>query len=216
MASGPPVCSGFRSSGFVSGLLCVWLLIKENIWTFPLGLLYSVVTVVVMYNTQLYADVLLNFYYVLMNAYGWFFWIRGGQTRRSEVDELMVAWLPRPQWRSVVLISTSGIIAMGWYFDTFTNAAFAYADSFTTILSFVAMWMSARKYLDSWILWFIVFVLPEIMRFYDFSCSKYIFRATSIALSSGTNAPNSIQHIIEVAIHFILNILLFLITYLIN
>ena len=111
-------------TGFVSGLLCVWLLIKENIWTFPLGLLYSVVTVVVMYNTQLYADVLLNFYYVLMNAYGWFFWIRGGQTRRSEVDELMVAWLPRPQWRSVVLISTGGVIAMGWYFDTFTIDAF--------------------------------------------------------------------------------------------
>jgi len=150
-------------TGFVSGLLCVWLLIKENIWTFPLGLLYSVVTVVVMYNTQLYADVLLNFYYVLMNAYGWFFWIRGGQTRRSEVDELMVAWLPRPQWRSVVLISTSGIIAMGWYFDTFTNAAFAYADSFTTILSFVAMWMSARKYLDSWILWFIVNVVSVVL-----------------------------------------------------
>ena len=150
-------------TGFVSGLLCVWLLIKENIWTFPLGLLYSVVTVVVMYNTQLYADVLLNFYYVLMNAYGWFFWIRGGQTRRSEVDELMVAWLPRPQWRSVVLISTGGVIAMGWYFDTFTNAAFAYADSFTTILSFVAMWMSARKYLDSWILWFIVNVVSVVL-----------------------------------------------------
>ncbi|MEE2784613.1 MAG: nicotinamide riboside transporter PnuC [Pseudomonadota bacterium] len=150
-------------TGFVSGLLCVWLLIRENIWTFPLGLLYSVVTVVVMYNTQLYADVLLNFYYVVMNAYGWFFWIRGGQTRRSEADELMVTWLPRRQWTSVVVVSISGIIVMGWYFDTFTNAAFAYADSFTTILSFVAMWMSARKYLDSWILWFIVNVASVVL-----------------------------------------------------
>lgn len=150
-------------TGFVSGLLCVWLLIRENIWTFPLGLLYSVVTVVVMYNTQLYADVLLNFYYVVMNAYGWFFWIRGGQTRRSEADELMVTWLPTRQWTSVVLVSISGIIVMGWYFDTFTNAAFAYADSFTTILSFVAMWMSARKYLDSWILWFIVNVASVVL-----------------------------------------------------
>lgn len=150
-------------TGFVSGLLCVWLLIRENIWTFPLGLLYSAVTVVVMFNTQLYADVLLSFYYVLMNAYGWYFWIRGGQARRSEADELMVAWLPGSRWTPVILISLSGILGMGWYFDTFTNAAFAYADSFTTILSFVAMWMSARKYLDSWILWFIVDVVSVVL-----------------------------------------------------
>ena len=71
------------------------MLIRQNILTFPIGLLYSVVTVVVMYNNQLYADVLLNFYYVLMNAYGWWFWLRGDVTRRSQSDQLSVAWTPQ-------------------------------------------------------------------------------------------------------------------------
>ena len=61
--------------GLISGLLCVWLLIRENVLTFPIGLIYAMLTVVVVYNEKLYADVFLNIYYVGMNAYGWFFWL---------------------------------------------------------------------------------------------------------------------------------------------
>ena len=57
--------------GVVSGLVCVWLLVKENILTFPVGLIYALITVVVVARANLFADVLLNLYYVLMNAYGW-------------------------------------------------------------------------------------------------------------------------------------------------
>ena len=56
-------------TGFVSGLLCVWLLIKESVSTFPIGMLYALVTTIVVARAFLYADALLNLYYVLMNAY---------------------------------------------------------------------------------------------------------------------------------------------------
>ena len=39
--------------GLISGLLCVWLLIRENVLTFPIGLIYAVLTVVVVYNEKL-------------------------------------------------------------------------------------------------------------------------------------------------------------------
>ncbi|NKB97883.1 MAG: hypothetical protein GKR90_05210 [Pseudomonadales bacterium] len=145
--------------GFVSGLLCVWLLIRENILTFPIGLLYSVITVVVMFNNKLYADVLLNLYYVLMNAYGWWFWLRGDASRRHGTEQVVVAMMPTHLRLPVLGISVLGIGLMGWYFDTYTDADLAYPDSFTTIISFVAMWMSAKKYLDSWVLWFVVNVV---------------------------------------------------------
>ena len=143
-------------TGLVSGILCVWLLIRENILTFPIGLLYSVITVVVMLDNRLYADVLLNFYYVLMNAYGWWFWLRGDASRRGTGDALEIAWMPRTHWPIVIAVGTISIGCMGWYLDNHTDADLAYPDSLTTILSFVAMWMSAKKYMDSWALWFVV------------------------------------------------------------
>ena len=44
-------------TGLISGLLCVWLLIRQNIWTFPIGLVYSVISVAVFVHERLYADV---------------------------------------------------------------------------------------------------------------------------------------------------------------
>ncbi len=149
-------------TGFISGVVCVWLLIRENVLTFPVGLIYAVVSVVAMYGVGLYADVLLNFYYVLMNAYGWYFWLYGGAARRAQ-DELLVTWVPKGQWVWLVIIGAAGTFGMGWYFANFTDASLPYPDSFTTVCSFVAMWMSARKYMESWFLWFVVNVISVVL-----------------------------------------------------
>lgn len=144
--------------GLISGLLCVWLLIRENVLTFPLGLLYAVVTVVVVARANLFADVILNLYYVGMNAYGWYFWLYGGRERR-EHEVLMVSAVPRQQWLWLGITIGAGTLLMGWYFAGYTEADLPYPDSFTTVASFVAMWMSARKYLESWALWFVIDVV---------------------------------------------------------
>ena len=79
-------------TGLASGLICVWLLIRQNVWTFPIGLVYAVVSVAVFIEAKLYADVLLSGYYVLMNAYGWYYWLYGGV--RSATNELLVSRTP--------------------------------------------------------------------------------------------------------------------------
>ncbi len=144
-------------TGLLSGLLCVWLLIRQNVWTFPIGLVYSVVSVAVFIEARLYADVLLSGYYVLMNAYGWYYWLYGGM--RNAADVLPVSRTPpRTAW-VLSLVTAVAIGAMGWFFDTRTNADFPYWDSATTCMSFAAMWMTARKYIGNWVVWLVVDVI---------------------------------------------------------
>ena len=148
--------------GLISGLLCVWLLIRENVLTFPIGLIYAVLTVVVVHNEKLYADIFLNIYYVGMNAYGWFFWLRGGGERRGE-RHLQVGSITQKQILLLASILVIGSAVMGYVLTSFTDADLAYPDSFTTVASFIAMYLSARKYLESWYLWFIVDVVQVIL-----------------------------------------------------
>jgi nicotinamide mononucleotide transporter len=143
--------------GLVSGLLCVWLLIRENVWTFPIGLVYAFVSVAVFFEQRLYADVLLSGYFVLMNAYGWWYWLYGGN--RSSNDDLPPSYTPRSTSVRLIGLSIVGIAAMGWFFDTQTGADLPYWDSATTVLSFAAMWMTARKLVENWIVWLIVDVI---------------------------------------------------------
>jgi len=118
--------------------------------------------VVVVARANLFADVVLNVYYVAMNAYGWYFWRFGGQQRRR-ANTLSVGLVPGSQWVWIVIAIVFGTLMMGWYFATQTAAALPYPDSFTTVASFLAMWMSARKYLESWILWLIIDVVQVVL-----------------------------------------------------
>ena len=144
--------------GTLSGLVCVWLLIRESVLTFPIGLFYAVITSAVVIEARLYADLVLNLYFVLMNGYGWYFWIRGAEERQIG-GKLLVASIPRNELAFAVVAMILGTLAVGYFFSAYTDADFAYWDSLTTVASFVAMWMTARKYLESWVLWFLIDVL---------------------------------------------------------
>ena len=146
-------------TGVISGLLCVWLLIKEHVLTFPIGMLYASVTVIVVARALLYADVVLNFYYVVMNAYGWYYWVYGGKQLRVSQGELLPQRLARSTLFRLLGITLMGSVVMGFYFARYTQAEMAYVDSLTTVASFVAMWMSARKLLSSWVAWFVIDVM---------------------------------------------------------
>lgn len=152
------ISSPWELVGAGSGLLCVWLIIRENIWNWPVGLTYALVSVLVFYNARLYSDLVLHVFYVFMNGYGWYFWLRGSGTRSSE-GRLVVARLSIRIAASLGVATVVGIAAMGWLFDRYTDADLAYWDSTTTVLSFAAMWMTARKYIENWIIWLVVDVL---------------------------------------------------------
>ena len=174
--------------GTLSGLVCVWLLIKESVLTFPIGLLYAVITSAVVIEARLYADLVLNLYFVLMNGYGWYFWIRGAEERQIE-GKLLVASIPRNELAFAAVAMILGTLMVGYLFSAYTDADFAYWDSLTTVASFVAMWMTARKYLESWVLWFLIDVLQIALYgvkgfsgspglyFYSFLYTVYLYMA---------------------------------------
>ena len=152
------ISSPWELIGAASGLLCVWLIIRENIWNWPVGLAYALVSLLVFYNARLYADLVLHVFYVFMNGYGWYYWLRGAGARGSE-GRLVVARLSMRSASLLGVATVIGIIAMGWLFDYYTDADLAYWDSTTTVMSFAAMWMAAHKYIENWFVWLVVDVL---------------------------------------------------------
>ena len=143
--------------GLVSGLLCVWLLIRQNIWTWPIGLLYALVSVVVFYRARLYADLALHVFYVAMNAYGWYYWMRGD--RPADEQDLPVTHIETrtATWLGVIVVL--GTLITAQLLSRYTDADLPYWDSTTTTFSFAAMWMTARKQIESWYVWLFVDVL---------------------------------------------------------
>ena len=64
-----------EAGGLFFGLACVILLIKENIWTWPMGIIYVLISFVIFWQTKLYADFALHFVFLVLNVYGWYYWL---------------------------------------------------------------------------------------------------------------------------------------------
>ena len=150
--------------GTVSGLLYLYLEIKQNKWLWPVGILTSVMYIFVFYTSKFYADMSLQFYYVLISVYGWFLWSRGKSSDQNE--ELQVRSVTRPLFMGLVLCSLVIYLGISYVLVEFTDSPLPYWDAFTTALSIVATWMLAKKILEQWIVWVIVNVVSLALYIY--------------------------------------------------
>ncbi len=139
--------------GAALGVAIVLLLIRENVWAWPLGVAYVLVSVTVLMEARLYANLLLHLLgFLPMNLYGWYHWLFGGESRDH---------LPITRSEPGLLLGLGGLciaaaLGLGWYFDAYTDAALPYWDNGIFITSLAAMWLTARKKIENWIIWLAV------------------------------------------------------------
>lgn len=150
--------SPVEQSATLLGIAGVWLMIKQSLWAFPVGLLQVVLSAVVFYRARFYADMKLQAVFFLVLAYGWWHWVRGERSGNEErtTKELPVTRLGRRGWLLAVGSGLLGTLAWGGYLAAFTDAAMPYRDAFIASFSVVAQWLQARKKLENWLGWILV------------------------------------------------------------
>ncbi|MFK7971466.1 MAG: nicotinamide riboside transporter PnuC [Bacteroidia bacterium] len=148
---------------WITGLVCVYLNAKENIWAWPIGIVSVALSTVIFYKTSLYSDTLLNGIYVVLGFYGWYQWAYGGAAKTALPVTKMQLW---PGWAASMLIGLAGLAALSWFFGTYTEADYVYGDAFTTSFSLVAQVLLARKKLGNWLIWIVVDVVAVYIYFH--------------------------------------------------
>lgn len=135
--------------GFVTGALCVWLLARQIIWNWPIGIANNALYLIVFLRSGLYGDAGLQIVYMILGAYGWWTWLRVTPGRMG----LPVTRTSRRTW--AWLIPATGVAAVGlaFFLRRFTDSTVPGWDGSTTALSLAAIFGQSRKYLESWWIW---------------------------------------------------------------
>ncbi|HJV39978.1 MAG TPA: nicotinamide riboside transporter PnuC [Geothrix sp.] len=141
--------SGMEVFGFLTGAACVALLVRENIWNWPVGIANNLVFIVLFYRTGLYADVGLQAFYVAISIYGWWSWLHGGRDHGA----LTVSRIRPPAAISLALAVAATTAVLAWLLRHFTNSTVPVLDSLITALSLAAQFMMTRKWLENWLVW---------------------------------------------------------------
>ena len=138
--------------GAILSLIYLYLSIKQKLSLWFFGIISSLFYIVIFFQTKFYADMSLQFYYVVISIYGWINWKHG--------DDLAGKEMPAAQLTKRLLVNlciATGLIYIIYYFilSRFTDSTIPKADSVVGALSIVGTWMLARKLIENWIVWIV-------------------------------------------------------------
>jgi nicotinamide mononucleotide transporter len=144
--------------GAITGLISVWLTVKNKVWCWFWGIVSVLVYSVVFWETRLYADMALQLVFVVMNVYGWYAWLHGTSDNET-TQRRHISSISRDEIFASLLALAVMALGLGQFLRRFTNAAVPDVDALLTAFSLVAIWMQARKYRENWLVWLVADVL---------------------------------------------------------
>jgi len=149
-------------SGVFTGILCVWLAAKNNIWNWPIACISVIIYAVFFFQGKLYSDSGLQVYFLIMNIYGWYYW---SKQKDKSTEERKISLIKKKEiiWSVIAIISFT--LILGFTLFKKTDASFPFVDSFCTACSIVAQIFLARKVLENWLIWIFVDIIYVIMLF---------------------------------------------------
>lgn len=150
-------------AGFIIGLLYLWWEYHADSRLWFASIVMPTISMWIYFSKGLYADFGINIYYFLIAIYGYAVWTRSrrrapavAETDKKEREERPITSIPRLQLLGCGTVFMVLWVALYLGLRFLTDSTVPLADSFTTALSIVAMWMLARKYLEQWIAWIAV------------------------------------------------------------
>ena len=161
--------------GVITGIIYVFLEIRQNIWLWPVGIATSAVYVYVFFISKFYADMSLQIYYLVVSCAGWYWWVRGSGQKtpgsgRGGEDAIVEGngrlRVTRLKLRTGLFLSA---VFVALYFlvwlvlSRLTDSPVPEWDSLITSLSVIATWMLARKIFEHWYLWVVVNLISVII-----------------------------------------------------
>jgi len=137
--------------GTATGLANVWLVRKQNVLSWPLGIVMVSSIGVVFYGYGLMGQAWLHLlYFFPLQFWGWYHWTRGGE----DGGELPVSWTPAWEWLVYLPLYVGGAWAMGSFFEAaHEQATHVFWDASIVAASVIALFLQSRKKVESWFLW---------------------------------------------------------------
>jgi len=138
--------------GVILSLIYLYLSIGQKISLWIFGFLSSAFYIVVFFQTKFYADMSLQFYYLVISVYGWFNWKHGKPGNGSELPAT------KTSKRLILQLAIASVVIYLIYYlalAKFTDSTIPKADSLVGMLSVIGTWMLARKLIENWLVWIV-------------------------------------------------------------
>ncbi|HLU51055.1 MAG TPA: nicotinamide riboside transporter PnuC, partial [Flavobacteriaceae bacterium] len=122
---------------------------KNSINVYPTGIVSILIFMYLLYQWELFGDLIINIYYFIMSVYGWVLWSR----KKEGVSSLKVEKISLKEYKIsgvIFFLSTLLVSAVYILFEKF-GYWWSYVDILTTGLFFIGMYLLARRKVEHWL-----------------------------------------------------------------
>lgn len=130
------------------GITQVLLSRKNKISNYFFGIIGICLTMSVLYQAKLYAEILLNMYYLVMSLYGLWYW----KFRNRDQEQIAITRCDKQEWAIVTAIVVGGYILLFLCLSHFTDSDVPMMDAFVSSTAWAGMWLLAKRKIENWIL----------------------------------------------------------------
>jgi nicotinamide mononucleotide transporter len=146
--------SSLEAVAVVASAWCVWLLAKNQLLGWWIGLIGVVAYAFVFYRVRLYAEVGIQVFYFFTSLQAIYIWLRGGVNHTERpVGRISTNWM---------LVTAVLVVVGTWALRLILielRGAAPFWDALTTVLSLAAHIYLMGRFLESWYLWIVVDII---------------------------------------------------------
>jgi nicotinamide mononucleotide transporter len=141
----------------IMGIVSVWYSRKENILVFPTGIINTTLYIYLSFKGHLLGEASVNLYYTIMSLYGWYWWSRKKEDHVTNVLQITNSNTKQRIQQFLVFVGFYTVLFFVLEFlkTNFAPDAIPWADALASASAYTAMWLMAKKKVESWIWWIV-------------------------------------------------------------
>jgi len=128
----------------ITSLISVFLVVKNNIWAWPLGIVSNLLYLILFYQTHIWGNLILQIVFIGQSIYCWYNW--------NKPDDHKISWMNKSdRYKSIAILLVISYVM--YFFLSYFNEKSLYLDAFTTTLCISGMFYLSKRKIENWIFW---------------------------------------------------------------
>jgi len=160
--------------GTLFGIVQVVLARQNNLHNYLFGIVSILMSIWVLYQSALYADILLHLYYLIMSIYGWFYWQFGQQKSEAPISTSDMS-----EHLKALGIVMGCFALMSYWLSFHTDSDVPIWDAVVSAFAWAGMWLMAKRKIENWIYLNISNIISIPLLFYK---ELYIYAGMTVFL----------------------------------
>lgn len=134
-------------TGVCFGVAEVLLAKANKVLLYPCGIISVFITIIVLFEAGLYAEIALNIYYLIMSVYGWHHWLK---SKNKQV--LPISYSTNKDLIFTFMIILTGLPFLYFTLKHFTDSTVPFWDAWVSVTAWAGMWLLTKRKLENWVL----------------------------------------------------------------